>query len=685
MMPSIIDQAKQIAIRDVLTAFFPGVELKQDGRNLATLCPFHSEKTPSFKIDPEKNRWRCFGNAQCGGGTNIDLLLKAGLADKPLSAAKLIAERFDIKDERPQKSLTLSAYAAYVALPVPFLRDTFKLEETPTGIVIPYLDEEGKETGVQIRHRLEKPEGKDSRFTWRKGSKPCLYGVWALNRWAEKKTARVIVEGASDVQVLWFNKIPALGVPGASAFKKDWARLLLQFDEIAIVQEPGAPGASFVKSIVDALRDENYQGKVKAVSLSEKDPRDLWLNAPDSFKHTLEAAISVAEPIELYPSVPLTKDLLYRIAGTVRRFVFFKNEKVPLLIAVWIVATYLNDRFQYFAILWINSPVMRCGKSRLLELIDKMTWRSSGSTINISAAALFRLTSEGCTLLADEVENLKNSDREQFGAMMAIFNAGFAAGATVPRAEKSEGGWIVRRYPVYGPKVLAGISTVSDTIRDRSLSIRMARKSPKERTARLNMRKEGKAFDALRASLELWAEQNGAAIEEIYDNSADEPGLSHCDDRFLDITEPLLAILRFADAESANGDKRIADDLMPLLKELGGQRAEAQTDEAVGALCVLLETLLDGDKERFISSADLLEHTKSTAGLFWISSTKSLATFMAKFDFVSRRDPAGKKRGYMVAAEAVQDISIRYTPSIPEFEASDMSETRTQSGSEGIL
>ena len=202
--------------------------------------------------------------------------MKTATATEPLQAAKLIAERFGIVVEESrrnrQTALKLSDYSAHAKLPVKFLRYTFKLEETPKGIAIPYLDEDGNQTGVQMRHRLEKPKGKDSRFSWQKGSKPCLYGAWALKRWAEKKAPRVIIlEGASDVQVLWFNKIPALGVPGASAFKRDWAKLLFEFDEIAIIKEPGDAGESFVKSIAEALRDGNYQGRRQSgVAIGER-------------------------------------------------------------------------------------------------------------------------------------------------------------------------------------------------------------------------------------------------------------------------------------------------------------------------------------------------------------------------------------------------------------------------------
>ena len=41
------------------------VQLRRRGKNLTGLCPFHSEKTPSFTVYPDTQSFYCFG---CGAG-----------------------------------------------------------------------------------------------------------------------------------------------------------------------------------------------------------------------------------------------------------------------------------------------------------------------------------------------------------------------------------------------------------------------------------------------------------------------------------------------------------------------------------------------------------------------------------------------------------------------------------------
>lgn len=52
-------------IEDIVAQY---VQLKRSGGNLSGLCPFHSEKTPSFMVSPDKQIFHCFG---CGVGGNV--------------------------------------------------------------------------------------------------------------------------------------------------------------------------------------------------------------------------------------------------------------------------------------------------------------------------------------------------------------------------------------------------------------------------------------------------------------------------------------------------------------------------------------------------------------------------------------------------------------------------------------
>ena len=69
------------------------VSLKRAGSNLRGLCPFHSEKSPSFTVYPADNSFYCFG---CGaGGDQISFVMRAEHLDYP-DAIKFLAKRAGI-------------------------------------------------------------------------------------------------------------------------------------------------------------------------------------------------------------------------------------------------------------------------------------------------------------------------------------------------------------------------------------------------------------------------------------------------------------------------------------------------------------------------------------------------------------------------------------------------------------
>ena len=57
-----VDAVGEIKRRVDLVEHIGGVtRLQKSGRNFRGLCPFHTEKTPSFYVFPDKATWRCFG------------------------------------------------------------------------------------------------------------------------------------------------------------------------------------------------------------------------------------------------------------------------------------------------------------------------------------------------------------------------------------------------------------------------------------------------------------------------------------------------------------------------------------------------------------------------------------------------------------------------------------------------
>lgn len=88
-------------IADIVEVVSEVVLLKKTGKNYIGLCPFHSEKTPSFTVSPDKQIFHCFG---CGVGGNVfSFLMKQEGLSFP-GAVKALARRYGI--EVPNRKLS---------------------------------------------------------------------------------------------------------------------------------------------------------------------------------------------------------------------------------------------------------------------------------------------------------------------------------------------------------------------------------------------------------------------------------------------------------------------------------------------------------------------------------------------------------------------------------------------------
>ncbi len=126
MIPShIIDEIRERA--DILSIVGEYVKLRKTGKNFIGLCPFHSEKTASFTVSPEKKLFHCFG---CGEGGNIFAFIMKTENASFAEAAKILGEKtgIDVPDASGRIEGKWSALEEVVRLASEHFQNTLRDE-----------------------------------------------------------------------------------------------------------------------------------------------------------------------------------------------------------------------------------------------------------------------------------------------------------------------------------------------------------------------------------------------------------------------------------------------------------------------------------------------------------------------------------------------------------------------------
>ena len=291
---------------------------------------------------------------------------------------------------------------------------------------------------------------------------------------------------------------------------------------------------------------------------------------------------------------PLLDDLVTFL----RRYVVVAEHEY-LAVALWIVHTHAIDAADTTPYLVATGPERRCGKTRLLEVLSLVV-RQPTMTVNTSDAALFRLIAlEQPTLLLDETDTIfgyrVKHERE---SLRGIINGGYRRGSVVMRCEGDGSNQQVVSFATFCPKALAGIGSLPDTIRDRSLVIEMRRSRPGEKTERLRMNRPPAEAATLKTRIEQWVASH------LEDLTVSEPVLPDgLNDRAQDVCEPLLAIADLADpslgsqarqafitltnAQQAGSEESVGVMLLASIKAAFDSDGAPQlsTDELINRLC----------------------------------------------------------------------------------------------------
>ena len=132
------DQIKEhISIVDVASLY---VSLKPAGKNYKALCPFHSEKTPSFFVMPEKNSFSCFG---CNRFGDIFTMVQEMENISFVEAMHFLAEKFNIPLEKSRfQSIKKDDYLLINELACEFFKDNL-LRGSESKDALAYLKNRG--------------------------------------------------------------------------------------------------------------------------------------------------------------------------------------------------------------------------------------------------------------------------------------------------------------------------------------------------------------------------------------------------------------------------------------------------------------------------------------------------------------------------------------------------------------
>jgi len=255
---------------------------------------------------------------------------------------------------------------------------------------------------------------------------------------------------------------------------------------------------------------------------------------------TLDKAVNAAKRNEIdnsgfpniepwaYPVNPA--ELLNDISTTIHRFIVCNKETADA-VALWASMTWFMDVVQVAPLAIITAPEKRCGKTQLLTILGKLSYRPLSAS-NISSASLYRcIEAWQPTLLLDETDAFMRENEELRG----VINSGHSRdNAYVIRTVGDD--FTPKRFSTWGAKALSGIGNLSDTLMDRAIILELRRKLSHENVDRLRYA-EPDLFLTLSRKISRFADDYRGQVRQT------RPILSDVlNDRQQDNWEPLLAI-----------------------------------------------------------------------------------------------------------------------------------------------
>jgi 5S rRNA maturation endonuclease (ribonuclease M5) len=584
---------------------------KKSGKELRGPCPIHRGTRDSLAINLETGAWFCHSGC-ARGGSIFDFEAEVSCTNGETARAAVLAA---VGRSKPDRRII----ATY---------DYHDENGTLLYQVVRYLPKD---------FHQRRPDRRGDWIWNLKGVRKVLYHLPAVI------AAKIvfIAEGEKDVDALVELGVTATcNVGGAGKWKAEYTQFLRGKDVI-VLPDHDVAGREHAARVMQSLTD--VAASVKLIQLpAAKDAAEWIANGG-----TLDALVALVEREEAgsetsQGSLLSGAELLAEIDKYIRRYLVLP-EPSYLPLALWALATHAVQIFDCFPYIAALSAAKRSGKTRLAEVLQMLVrrpWRGTAP----SPAALYRMLEGAPTLLLDEIEVLsRRNASETTQILIAVLNAGHRKGATIPRCEPPK--FDVRYFDVYGPKMFAAIGRLPDTLADRSIIIRMKRRSKSQKVGRFREARAQAEGKPIHDGAARFVETHTADIERAYQKVL-EADLDYLNDRDADVWTPLFAIC------TATMPERL-DDLKKCALVLSAAKAGDDADDSLPTTLLRDIRSVWPDNRENCSTVMLLDKLSALADSPWVEPEHKLTP----------RKLAGMLRPYEVRPLTVRvDDAETHTP-----------------------
>jgi hypothetical protein len=225
--------------------------------------------------------------------------------------------------------------------------------------------------------------------------------------------------------------------------------------------------------------------------------------------------------------------LLDAVRSALTNYVVLPTPQAADAVTLWIAATHAQPAWAHAPRLVIRGPEKRCGKSRLLDVVEALCHRPL-ITVNASPAAVYRsITDDPPTMLVDEADTIFGPKADGNEDLRGLLNAGHQRNRPAVRYDSATKRVVT--IPTFAMAAVAGIGAMPDTIEDRAVVIRMRRRAPHEQAAPYRIRRDRPGLNQLGKRLTRWLRTDLATLEEA------QPAMP-VEDRAADTWEPLVTV-----------------------------------------------------------------------------------------------------------------------------------------------